>query len=211
MANRFKVPIRVNIDTAQVKSLMERIQGLDKRAGRGAIKKGMNEVTQAVLWAARGLVPKRSGLLRKALGRKVIVQRGGAKILGVVKPRSGMWVTKPPDFVMQRRQRTKNGKTQFFVKKWEGAVGGILVNPIRYAHLVEFGRVSVSVKSKKVMSDGAVIFGRTVKAVSPHPFMRPAWVQEEPNTVPTLHKYLIIAIQKYWAQQRAKVPRAKRT
>ncbi|QJW94695.1 hypothetical protein [Frigoriglobus tundricola] len=73
--NRFKVPIIGSVDPGQLQALIERLQGLDKKAGRGAIRKGLDELTKKILDAARGKVPKRSGLLRKALGRKVPVRR----------------------------------------------------------------------------------------------------------------------------------------
>lgn len=190
MANRFKAPIRVSVDTAQVKALVDRIQGLDKRAGRAAVKKGLNETTKLVLWDARAAVPKRTGMLRKSLGRKVIVQRGGTKLLGIVKPRSG--------------------------EKYGRVINGKKISPIRYAHLVEFGRAAVRVKTKTVLIAGPgkgagpyVVFGKSVRAVPPRPFMRPAWEKNEPQTVPTLHRYLEAAIRAYWKKTRAARARRK--
>lgn len=190
MANRFKAPIQFGVDTAQLLSLMARLKDLDPKAGKPAVKRGVNEITRLVLWAAREGVPKRTGMLRKSLGRKVIVQRGGAKVLGVVKPRGG--------------------------EKYSRVVNGKKVSPIRYAHFVEFGRVFVRVKNKKALVASApgpggtnyVVFGKQVRAVPPRPFLRPAWEKHEPRAVPILHEWLHKAVQDYWKRTRTR--RAKR-
>lgn len=184
MANKFKVPITCSVDTSQLKALIDRLTDLDKRAGRAGVRKGLNELTKKVMWAARGLVPRRTGLLKKSLGRKVIVTRGGKRLTGIVKPRRG--------------------------DKFATVVDGKKIDPRKYAHLVEFGRVSVTVKKKKVLADGKVIFGKRVKAVSPQPFMRPAWSENEASAVPILHRWLTEALASAWARSRARVPKAKR-
>lgn len=190
MANRFKAPIQFGVDAGQLQSLIARLKDLDPKAGKPAIKKGVNEITRKVLWAARGGVPKRTGMLRKSLGRKVIMQRGGAKVLGIVKPRGG--------------------------EKFSRVINGKKISPARYAHLVEYGRVFVRVKNKKVLSASApgpggtnyVVFGKQVRAVPPRRFMRDAWDANEPQAVPILHEWLHKAIQNYWKRTRTR--RAKR-
>lgn len=211
MANRFKLPITASIDTGQLSALIQRIQGLDKKAGRGAIRKGLDQVTKAVLKDAKAGVRKRSGMLRRALGRKVVTRKGGARIEGIVKPRGGtVWVSKPPNFVVQYETRTlKSGRVQHKVPRRDLTFQGKAINPVRYAHLVEFGRVSVTLKKKKVLSDGSVIFGKTVRGVAARPFMRPAWAKNEPNAVPALRRQLFLAISNYWSKESAKVPRTK--
>lgn len=209
--NRFKVPIRCNVDTGQLNTLIARLVDLDKRAGRAAVKKGIGEITKDVLWDARDHVAARSGLLKKSLGRKVIIGKGGKRVLGIVKPRGGVWTAKPPDFVTVRRQRTlKNGKVVFYVNKWSQFRQGVRVNPARYAHLVEFGRVGVTIKQKKVLSGGGTIYGKRVKSVAPHPFMRPAWENNQHKATPTLHRWLQQALVKAWLASRSKTPKARR-
>lgn len=212
MPNRFKVPIRCGVDTGQLKALIDRLVSLDKKAGRAAVKKGLGEVTQKVMWDAKANVPKRSGMLRKSIGRKVITRKDGAKLLGIVKPRGGsVWVTRPPDYVVQREQRvTKDGKTQYRVARSQLTFRGRRVNPRKYAHLVEFGRVGFT--SAKLLSTGkgGTVYGRRVKAVAPRPFMRPAWDKNQGQTVPILHQHLSKALVAAWLKSRAKVPKAKR-
>ncbi|HEY1188536.1 MAG TPA: HK97 gp10 family phage protein [Gemmata sp.] len=209
--SRFKVPITARVDTGQLKTLIERLVSLDKRAGRAAVKKGIGEVTKDVLKDAKDNVPTGSGLLKKSLGRKVVISKNGKRVLGVVKPRGGVWTAKPPDLVTVRRQRKlKSGKVLFYVNKWARLSGGKKVNPARYAHLVEFGRVAVRPKTKKVMSGGGVVYGTSARAVAPHPFMRPAWDANEPKAVPTLHRWLSQALVREWLKSRSKTPRPKR-
>jgi hypothetical protein len=209
--NRFKVPIKATVDTGQLRSLIDRLVSLDKRAGRAAAKKGVNEITKGVLSDAKDNVPTGTGALKKSLGRKVVIGKGGKKVTGIVKPRGGVWTASPPDLVTVRRQRRlKNGKVLFFVNKWAQTVAGKKVNPARYAHLVEFGRVAVAPKQKKTMSGNGVVYGRSARAVAPRPFMRPAWAKNEPQAVPTLHRWLSQAMIAAWIKGRANTPRAKR-
>jgi hypothetical protein len=51
----------------------------------------------------------------------------------------------------------------------------ILVNPVKYAHLVEYGTAPHGTKKKKAMSDGTTVFGSRTAGSKPRPFMRPAW------------------------------------
>lgn len=51
----------------------------------------------------------------------------------------------------------------------------LVVNPVKYAHLVEGGRKANRVRTKRVMSDGRVVFGKRVRAVPPRPFLQPAY------------------------------------
>ena len=48
-------------------------------------------------------------------------------------------------------------------------------DPSNIAHLEEFGRKSVEVKTKKVLSDGTTIYGTKVQADPGRPFLRPAF------------------------------------
>jgi HK97 gp10 family phage protein len=181
---RQKAPIHVGIDPAQLAEVVGRLRDLDKKAARAAVRKGLNEVTKVVTKDAKANVPKGTGLLRKSIGRKIVVSRGGAKLLGVVKPRGGAKFTK-----------TVNGKK---------------VNPIRYAHLVEYGRVRVFVKNKKVLAANGKFFGASAKAVAPRPFLRPAWDKNKGAAVALVSAQVQRAIATWWQKRRAGAPKAKR-
>lgn len=182
--NKFKTAIEFGIDPAQIADLIERIRDLDKKAARAAIRKGMNEVTKIVNKDAKANVPKRTGMLRKSIGRKVVISRDGKQVVGIVKPRAG--------------------------DKYVGVVNGKKINPRKYAHLVEYGRVSVKIKKKKALSDGTKFFGTQVKAVAPRPFLRPAWEKNKGNAVALVRAELTKAIAAWWEKKRSSGMRAKR-
>lgn len=198
---KFKTPIRVEIDTSQVDFLVRQLAAVDKRAARAAMKKGVNEVTKLVLAEAKKLVPARTGALRKSLGRFVKVQPGGQSVLGVVKPRAGVWMADAPDLAGRRMAR--NGKTRVFVQKFKTEFQGRPVNPVKYAHLVEYGRVAVTVKKKKVLAGGGVVFGTHVAAMAPRPFMRPAWEKVRTAAPGIMARFLEEALKKFWTKARS--------
>lgn len=202
MANVYRTPIQAKIDTSQVDALVKRIVEIDRKAARAGLKKGVNEVTKLVLAEAKELVPVRSGQLRKSLGRKVRVSKDGKLVYGVVKPRAGVWMADAPGLV--GRKVTRKGKTRVFVAKFRVMYQGRPINPVRYAHLVEFGRVEVRVKQKKVLSSGkgGVVYGTKVRAVAPHPFMRPAWEKYSSAAPDILRRFLLDELRKYWAKSR---------
>lgn len=202
MANKFKTAINVSVDTSQLNDLIQRLADVDKRAARKAMKQGVNEVTKLVLAEVKSLVPTNTGMLKKSLGRFVKVGDGGRSVLGVVKPRAGVWMADAPGLV--GRRMTRNGKTRVFVQKFKLTPQGPLarvVNPVRYAHLVEFGRVAVTVKKKKVLSGGGVVYGRKVAAMAPRPFMRPAWDKYQGQATAIVAKYLSQAMLAFWKKR----------
>lgn len=183
--NKFKVPISFGIDPGQLQELVNRLRDLDKKAARAAVRKGMGDVTKPVNKDAKANVPKRTGTLRKSIGRKVFVTRGGAQVFGVVKPRGG--------------------------EKYAPIISGRKINPIKYAHLVEYGRVSVKIKDKKVLvAGGAKFLGKTVKAVAPRPFLRPAWDKNKGNATAIMQAAIQKAIKAWWEKKRSAAPKAKR-
>jgi HK97 gp10 family phage protein len=197
---KFKTPIRVEIDTSKVAALVQRLADVDKKAARKAMKQGINEVTNLVLAEAKKLVPQRTGQLCKSLGRFVQVKGGGRVIFGVVKPQSGVWMAAAPGLV--GRQRTRNGKTSVFVQKFRTTFEGRPVNPVHYAHLVEYGRAAVTIKKKKVLAGGGVIYGTHVSAMAPRPFMRPAWEKHKYQSVVIMERHLNEAMQAFWKRSR---------
>lgn len=134
---------------------IKRLDGLKRRVKNTILRKAMRRATAIVLKAARGNCPKDTGLLRKSLGSKVKAYRQSGVVVGLVGPRKGF---------KQEVTRKGGGKMQ--------------ADPVRYAHLVEFGRKEVTT-TKTVLSDGTTVFGRSVRMVPPRPFLRPAWDQNK--------------------------------
>lgn len=197
---KFKVPIRVEVDTAKLASLVQKVADVDRKAARKAMKDGLNEVTKLILTEAKKLVPRRTGQLKKSLGRFVQVKDGGRVIFGVVKPRAGVWTADAPGLV--GRRKTRNGKTRVFVQKFKTTFEGRPVNPVYYAHLVEYGRATVTVKKKKVLSGAGVVYGTHVAAMAPRPFMRPAWEKYRYQSVVIIERRLAEALRQFWKRSR---------
>lgn len=187
---RLKAPIDVRIDTASLERTVRRLADLDKRAARKAVRAGINEVSKLVLGEARALVPRRTGQLRRSLGRKVKSYKGGAVILGIVKPRGKV---KVKGKYVAKFRKDFTGSTRF------PGVG--TVDPVKYAHLVEYGRAAVTRKRKKVLAGGGVVWGVRVRAAAPRPFMRPAWERFRAASPGVIKAYLDRALRDYWAKR----------
>jgi HK97 gp10 family phage protein len=124
-----------------------------KQSARGRIqRKAMNQATQPITRAVKANAPKGLGNLKRSIGRKVQTYRSRMVTVGIVGPRKGYG----KDVV------THGGKTR-------------RVDPVKYAHIVEKGRKGVTVQNATVLSDGTTVYGRTVAATRPQPFVRPAW------------------------------------
>ena len=72
----------------------------------------------------------------------------------------------------------------------------LVVNPHKYAHLVEGGRKAVRVTRKKVLSDGRAVYGAKARAVMPRPFMRPAWESNKANAAAVIRQKITEAAQR---------------
>lgn len=171
--------MKMKVDGAAIAKLAAKLGQIDRKIARKALKQGINEITKNVLWTAKSLVPKRTGQLRRSLGRIVKVYRGGSTVVGIVGPRKGFKIV----------------------------INGVPINPVKYAHLVEFGRREVVAKNKKVLAGdgtplagraaksykggaGKVFFGKKVRSVPPCPFMGPAWDEAEKTATETILGYL---------------------
>jgi HK97 gp10 family phage protein len=164
--------IKARVKDGAIQALARKLNEFDRKASRKAIKKGVNEATKLVTADAKANVPRKTGLLKKSIGRRVRSYRGGTVISGIVGPRSGFATV---------------------------LASGKKVNPAKYAHLVEFGRKAVRVKKAALLADkfAKQVFGVEVAAVAPRPFLRPAWDKNETRAVGELAKALNEAIAEF--------------
>lgn len=179
--------VTFRIESAAIAGLARRLAEVDRKAARKAIRQGINEASKLVLADAKAGVPVRSGQLRKSLGRKVRATKDGKVIYGVIKPRAGAWVKDQPGLVGRR----KGGKV--FVNKWRVKYKGRVINPVKYAHLVEYGHKMVGHKPGK----------KVVGFVAPRPFLRPAWERNRQRVTGLILKYLNRAVQAFFARARS--------
>lgn len=179
--------VKMKIESKAINALVARLAQLDRKVGKKALRAGINEATKVVTKDVKSLVPKRTGQLRKSIGRRVWTKRGGGIIYGIVGPRAGYRIL----------------------------YQGKYINPTKYAHLVEFGRREVvagiakgKATGKKVLSsgkDGGQIFGKRVRSVAPRPFMRPGWERNQRRVVGIIIQKLYEALRDFARNRRAKM------
>lgn len=139
------------IQQSELVKLQKAFDRLVARTGQKVTKQAVRAATQPLLVDMRASAPYRSGTLRKSVKKVVRGYRKNGIVVGLVGVSRGI-------------SGTHNGKR---------------VVPANYAHLVEFGRKKVTAKNAKVLSSGAIVFGRTAKAAEPKPFIRPAYDRQE--------------------------------
>lgn len=130
-----------------LKPILARMERWKGGKQRKVIRAAISKASTVILQEVKSRVPKRSGLLKKSMGRKVKTYTRTGTVIAIVGPRVG------------HRKLYK----------------GNYIDPVKYAHLVEFGRKASVVRKKKVMSDGSVIYGKKTKPVAPKPFIRQSW------------------------------------
>lgn len=174
--------IKMRLDSSAITSLIGKLGALDKKVAKKALRAGISAASRRVMMDAKALVPKRSGQLRRSIGRKMWMRKGGSVIAGIIGPRRGFRVV--------------------YLGKY--------IDPVKYAHLVEFGRREVVAgkakgkgTGKKVLSEGGrggVVYGVRVRSVPPHPFMRPAWERNKARATGLIIQELVKGIRTYYAR-----------
>lgn len=171
------MPVPIKTQLLGVNELAETIRGLEPKYFRPAARAGVSDASTEVLKEARNRVPDRTGSLKKALGKRVVALKSGAGYTGVVGARkdpSAKRVARIKAEIAAGKKR-RLPRTGRFRK--EVALNGrtVLVDPVKYLHLVEYGRRSVRLKTKRVLADGAVVYGTEVRAVPATGFLRASW------------------------------------
>lgn len=96
--------------------VLARLDGVEKKTKKKILRKAVGQAGKILLKAAKQRAQKKSGLLRKSLGRKVKVYRNSGVAVAIVGPRTGY-----------RQEVSRDGRKP------------VMSDPIRYAHLVELG------------------------------------------------------------------------
>lgn len=167
--------------------LSERVRTrVNRRALDETARKGVSE-------AKRFLKRRRTGLLAKSLAQKA-KQKGqdrGYRVIGAdrgfkaVVPGSRWQTTFPVGVTVTlsgKGKRGKKPKTSKIAARGFNLTAGLALNPAKYAHLVEGGRVATKPKNSKAMffrvNKGAgmkssLVWAKKVRAVKGQEFMRP--------------------------------------
>lgn len=131
------------------------------------LRKAVNAASRLVLDAARALVPKDTGMLRKSLGVRIQTYRGSGKVVAVIGPRTGY-------------TRTRSGTQQTALGRKIKETGR---NPSKYAHLVEYGHALVR-------------GGKVAGSVPAKPFLRPAFETNKGQLAETMSRLIAQEIEK---------------
>jgi HK97 gp10 family phage protein len=107
------MPFKVRMRIKGVEELIANLRAIDDTLKKKALQKGVTAGSKIVARSASARVHRRSGQLAKSIGAKVKTYRGSGKVVGIIGPRQ--------DFKIMY-----HGKP---------------VDPVRYAHLVEYGTV----------------------------------------------------------------------
>lgn len=173
------MPVNIRAEVAGADELAAYLRALEPKLFRGAARKAVDDAAKVVVAEAKANVPQRTGSLRKALGKKVVALKSGKGYVAVVGPRRDVsakaFAARVEEFKVGKRKRMpRTGRFRRIVK-FQGKE--LLVNPAKYAHLVEYGRRSVTVRKKKVLSGGGIVYGKKTAPFPARPFMRPAWAK----------------------------------
>jgi HK97 gp10 family phage protein len=156
------IKVKFEVESRELSRLIRRLARLDKKAARKYLRKAVTVAGRFIRDLAKSFVAVRTGQLKKSLGVKVKAYPKRQTYVAIVGPRRD------------------------FVKDFKGKNGVGKVDPVNYAHLVEYGRkgAKAGVKSRRgqivgytkarFLSDGTHFYGKEVKPAAPRPFMRPA-------------------------------------
>lgn len=177
-----KSGLALGVEMKGTSDTIEALRGVKYGVGNRVLKPALRKQASKAARIARSLLgSSRTGLLKKAIGivfRKpkrdnpggglyvVGPRRGFGMLIGAVEGRARK--------IWRKITGRKAPKKPRVAKRVVKSFGGLKVDPVKYAPLVEGGRGMVSPKWKRALSDGRNIYGRLVRAVKARPFMRPA-------------------------------------
>lgn len=152
----------MKVQLVGVKECLAALHNVEDSVKRKYVRMALNAAGGQVKDAAVSRVPLRTKLLKQALGVKVTQRKSNGEWYVVIGVKRGM----------SRAVRiTRSGATKTMSKRATSNLrftpgGGQVkrISPSRYLHLAEKGTKAhfVSVKNKKVLASGGVIYGRRV-------------------------------------------------
>lgn len=125
-----KIAVKLN----GLQDVMQRLNAVNGELRSTILRKATTAGAQVLTKEAKGRAPRETGLLRKSLGYKVRVYRGGELVLAMVGPRSGF---KRSVVTLGSRGAISGTKAASKLLAAGGFAG--TRNPVRYAHMSEFG------------------------------------------------------------------------
>lgn len=119
--------IRARVDGLQ--DILRKLDELPKKLRNKFLRRAVSDAAKLILWSARARTPRRFGILKKSLGRKVKVYRRSGTMVAIVGARVG--------FKQQVGTRVKASRASARYPKAPG--DPIYADPTKYLHLVELG------------------------------------------------------------------------
>lgn len=175
------MPLAIKADVRGAAELFAVLRALDKKIARKAMRAAVNEAGKVVLKTAKANVPVETGALKASLAVKVHANRDGSRITAIVGPRK-LKGTIGKGANRKKGQLTAFGKSKAGRKAIENER-----DPVRYAHLVEFGSrgqrgkvatPATTVKGKKGKRNNRGQFVKATKRIrgrkGAQPFLRTA-------------------------------------
>lgn len=137
----------MRIKPSEFQKIQKKFKSLVDRTQQKVVKKAVKETLKPVQTAVKSKAPKgESGMLKRSIRITTKGYRRNGIVVGMVG--------------VARIAKEVNGK---------------LVKPSMYAHLVEYGTKAHGPKTKKIMSNGKMVFGKRVRGTNARPFLRPTW------------------------------------
>lgn len=139
--------------TMSIGAASKKLEKIGQKILGKTLRKAVNAAASQVLKAAKSSVPVQSGLLKKSLGKKVRLYKGGTVAVALIGPRTGFKKIVVIAAGKGAVASTKKGQKLL-------AQGGRTYtrNPARYAHLVEKKRpfLRPAMASSKDAASGAM-------------------------------------------------------
>jgi HK97 gp10 family phage protein len=162
------VAFKVRVKIEGLRPLLAKLDGLKRTVQKSAIRKAVDAAGKVVLDAAKAAVPTNTELLKKSLGKKVIVGRKSGVAVAIVGPRTGFKVTRVDPRTaktqtaysggtmdrIDRNGKFRKGRPPKKIILRIGSRSPVASNPTQYAHLVEGGRRGVTAKGRALLLSG---------------------------------------------------------
>jgi len=124
------------------------------------VRKSVTQGGQIMSRHLKGISPTETGLMRKAIGHKIVVYRLSSIGVAIIGPRRGFKRDVKVSMGTGRKKRTSME----------------LRDPVKYFHLVAGGRKEVRPVSAKVMASALHIWGTRAKAVAGKDLLNKTWM-----------------------------------
>ena len=168
------MPPQIKLTVSGAGALKLTLDEIVGKIARRAARRAVTEASKLILEVAKANVPKDTGALKKSLGRKVAALKSGGGYIAIIGPRYD-----------SKKLAAKGRKKRFGkYRRRKGYAQVMFVNPVKYAHLVEYGtRPHAIGKGSKLRGSNRLsrafgLKGKQVGVMHPvgeaRPFMRPA-------------------------------------